>query len=185
MVLTIKSSSRLQNRYFTYYKTAPMLHLLFVWKDGGRNTWLRVLLLSRVSAHNPRKWNTQQVKNRLSNSKVHWLIHLHIVFEIWQHWCRVPIAQRTRTKLLLFLRYYYHTMISPVRPTWEWIFLYVAREPKWVWHPCLTLCRSSASGNVASWWRTVLRGRLHRATLSTPLVLVDPRALHWLKCFIP
>lgn len=24
-----------------------------------------------VSAHNPRKWNTQQVKNRVSNSKVH------------------------------------------------------------------------------------------------------------------
>lgn len=24
-----------------------------------------------VSAHNPRVWNTQQVKNRLSNSKVH------------------------------------------------------------------------------------------------------------------
>lgn len=72
-----------------------------------------------VSAHNPRKWNTQHVKNRLSNSKVHWLIHLHIVFEIWQHWRRVQIAQRTRKKLLLFLRYYHHTMISPVRPAWE------------------------------------------------------------------
>lgn len=28
-------------------------------------------------------------------------------------------------------------MVLPVWPAWGWIFLYVARELNWVWHPCV------------------------------------------------
>lgn len=38
--------------------------------------------------------------------------------------------------LLLFIGNY--VIIVLVRPTWHLIRLYMAHEPKWFWHPCLT-----------------------------------------------